>query len=242
MTEQQIKDGFDQLAGALAPPPDSVERVDRRVRVRRRRRRATMAGTVAVAVVAAAGTAAVLTSGDRDGGDLVATDPPSGPVSTLVLTRPDGSTYAFDEIQVSCDPPIVQGTGQPIESPTPGTIWASSPISFQGDRGDDDATLDKPFVMVQGRVAQLQGDRTFELPIDGPGDSDTYPLVLFVADTEGGSPGDLGNEAASSAGGSGTVRVLEASCDPVPVLRLEVDGTLASEEGKQPLDLTGELR
>jgi len=61
-------------------------------------------------------------------------------------------------------------------------------------------------------------------------------MTLFVAD----SADD--NEAASSAGGSGTVRVLRAACEPTPVLELEVDGTLDSEVEKDPLKVSGSLR
>lgn len=196
-----------------------------------------MTGTL-VAVVAAGGAVVAVTSGDDGPGDAVAVDQPAGPASTLVLTRLDGSTYAFDDVTVSCDPPVTTA-GDPMELATPGQIWAYSPIDFSGDVESDDMTLNRPFVLVQGTVAKLRTERTFQMPIDGPGDSSTYPLTLFVADTEGAPDG---NEVASSTGGSGTVRVLEASCDPVPVLRLQVDATLGSEEGKESLDLAGELR
>lgn len=234
MTEQQIKDGFDRLEGAIAPPLDSLERVDRRVRVRRRRRRTGIAGAVVLAVVASAGAAVALSGGDEEGGDLVAVDPPQGPTSTLVLTRPDGSTYAFDDVTVSCQPPETPG-GDPI-SYRPGRIWAFSPIKLERwvDH-EDDAVATQPFVYFEGIVSKLAGDRTFTFPNDWNMRSDEYPMVLFVADTDR-------NEAASSAGGeSGTVRVLEASCDPEPVLRLEVDMTLGSEVGKSTLDIAGAL-
>lgn len=238
MTEQQIKDGFEQLAGALAPPGDAQDRVDRRVRVRRRRRRAGVVAGAVAGVAAVGGVVFAGLGGDEGGGAPVAVDPPPG----LTMERPDGSTVTFDDVRVSCDPPMAQGDTRPLAEPSPGTIWAYSPISFTGSVEDDEVQLEQPFVMIQGTVAKLQGDRLLELPIDGPGGSDTYPLVVFVADTEGGTPGDPGNEVASSSGGTGTVRVLEASCDPVPVLRLEIEGVLDSEEGKQSLDLTGALR
>lgn len=236
MTEQQIKDGFDQLQEALAPPLDSLERIDRRVRVRRRRRRAVVAGSTAAGVVAVGAWVAVGLGGP-DGTDApVAVDPPPG----LVAERPDGSSVAFGDVRVSCDPPKFAG-GDPLGT-GPDRIWAWSPMRLsQSGEHEDDAVLAEPFFYAEGVVSKLQGDRALRLPIDGPGASDTYPLTLFVADTEGGTQNDPGNEVASSAGGSGTVRVLEASCDPVPVLRLEVDGILASEEGKQSLKLVGRL-
>lgn len=236
MTEQQIEDGYARLGEALAPPVDVAARVQHRVGVRRRRRRAgVVAGTLA-AVVAAGGGVVAATSGDDGPGDTVAVDEPQGPVSTLVMTRPDGSTYTFPDVTVSCDPPRTAG-GDPIG--TTGRIWMYSPMEITGSEQGDDAMVLHPFVYFEGVLAKLRQDRTFEMPVWGPGDSDSYPITLFVADTEGGPDG---NEVASSAGGSGTVRVLEASCDPTPVLRLEVDATLASEEEKQDLQIAGEVR
>ena len=232
MTEQQIRDGFEQLAGALAPPLDAQQRVDRRVRVRRRRRRAALAGAAVVGVAAVGGVALVAASGE-DGGPQVATDPGS---THLVMTRPDGTTYAFDDVQVSCEPPVTT-SGEAVDDPQPGTIWAWSPIDVTGSFAQDDealnSALNKPFVMVQGSVAELTAGRTIPMPTTGEGE-----LIVFIADTEGAPDG---NEVVSDGDSTGTIRVLEASCDPVPVLRLEIDGVLGSEEGKQSLGLSGEL-
>jgi hypothetical protein len=41
---------------------------------------------------------------------------------------------------------------------------------------------------------------------------------------------------------AGTVRIVEASCDPTPVLRLEMDATLDSEVGQASLGLQGAVR
>ncbi|MBI2244180.1 MAG: hypothetical protein HYU55_09645 [Nocardioides sp.] len=236
MTEQQIKEGYARLGEALAPPLDVTARVQRRVGVRRRRRRVGVVAGSLVAVVAAGGGVVAATSGDDGPGDTVAVDQPQGPVSTLVMTRPDGSTYAFSDVAVTCDPP--QSAGGDTIGAT-GRIWMYSPMEITGSEEGNDAMVRRPFVYFEGVLAKLRQDRTFEMPVWGPGDSDSYPITLFVADTEGGPDG---NEAASSSGGSGTVRVLEASCDPTPVLRLEVDATLASEEGKQDLQIAGEVR
>lgn len=240
MSDQQINDGYDRLETALAAPLDADQRVAERLRVRRRNRRIGVATATTVVVTGLAGTTLLLSGGDDPDGSMVATDPPPG--STLVMTRPDGSTYAFPDVTVSCDPPTVVGGGQ-LEEAAPDTIWAYSPILLDGPlEGEKEPLLEQPFVMIEGTVSKLQDGRVLEMPIDGPGNSDTYPMVLFIADTEGGKPRDPGNEVASSAGGTGTVRVLEASCDPTPVLRLEVDAVLGSEEEKQDLTLTGELR
>lgn len=230
MTDQEIQAAFDRLDGALAPPMDGTRRIGERIAVRRRRRRVAFAGTAALAVIATAGTVVVLASGDDGGGDTIAVDQPSGPVSTLVMTRPDGSTYAFDDVTVSCEAPDGADSAQ-----GPQRIWAISPREFKGDR------VLEPFVYFEGIVAKIAGDQTFTFPNDWTTASDEYPLVLFMADTEGNA--HRSNEVASSAGGeSGTVRVVEASCAPVPTLRLEVDMTLGSEVGQQPLEIAGSLR
>jgi len=240
MTEQQIKDGYARLDVALAPPVDVARRVERRVAVRRQRRRTrVVAGTLVavVAVVAAGGAAVAATSGDGGSGDAVAVDQPSGPVSTLELARPDGSTYAFDDVTISCDPPRTTD-GQPMGDPQKGRIWAYSPIAFDGDL-EKDPVLRKPFGYIEGRVAQLQDAPRLTFPLEPTKLTADLPIQLFMADTEGAEDG---NEVSSDAGGeAGTVRVLEAACDPVPVLRLEVDATLGSEENKQTLDLSGAL-
>jgi hypothetical protein len=225
MTEQQIKDGFERLDTALAPPLDAPDRVARRVAARRRRRRATAVGATAVLVVVGVGTAVALSGGD-DGSETVAVDQPDGPVSTLAMTRPDGSTYAFPDVTVTCDEPY------PDASQGPGKrIYAYSPRRITSDN-----VAAEPFVYVEALLDKVAGDRTFTFPIDSDDASADLPVIVFTADTDG-------NEAASSAGGeSGTVRVLEASCDPVPVLRLQVHMTLGSEVGEQPLDVAGELR
>jgi hypothetical protein len=233
MTEQQIKDGFDQLAGALAPPPDAPDRVDRLVRVRRRRRRTGIAGAVALGVAAVAGYVAVGMGGDNGTDTPVAVDAPSG----LTMTRADGSTYTFSDVTVSCDPPVANG--EALERGRADRIWAYSPIAFNEEGGEE--SLDAPFVLLEGVVSKLQQEPELEVPFDAPQDTGRGALVLFAADTEGGKPGDPGNEVASSAGGSGTIRVLEATCDPVPVLRIEVDATLGSEEGKESLEFAGRL-
>ncbi|MGZ5400506.1 MAG: hypothetical protein ACXWDM_10880 [Nocardioides sp.] len=242
MTEQQIRDGYEQLDSALAPPPDAQDRVATRVRARRRHRRATLAGVAALGVVAAGGAAVLMSGGDEPTDHIVATEPPAG--STLTLTRPDGSTYTFPDVTVSCEPRMEQGTDPGLTSP--GRIWLSSPMVMEGEavtRGEAEEgaepELQQPFIYFEGILAKLQGDRTFTLPVDGPGDTDSYPLILFVADTEGS---ETGNEVSSAAGGSGTVRVLRAECEPTPVLELEVDGTLGSEEGLDSLDVAGTVR
>jgi hypothetical protein len=228
MTEQQIRDGFERMDGALEPPLDVAERVSRRIGVRRRRRRAGVVGAAALVVAAGVGTAVVLSGGDEPRGAGVAVDPGPGPVSTLVMTREDGSTYDFDNVTVSCSTPAG------YDSPRPGHIYLWTPIEFTGDM------VAKPFLYVDGNVAKITGDQTFTYPDDGfVESSEQLPLTLFIADTEGAPDG---NELSSTSAATGTVRVLEASCDPSPVLRLQVDLTIQSEEEKAPVELAGSFR
>jgi hypothetical protein len=225
--DEQIGTAYERLEGALAPPPDHAERVQRRIDVRRRGRRVARTGLAAVVVVGVVGGVAYARSGDDPSG-TVAVDQPSGPESTLVLTRSDGSTYAFPDVTVSCDPPADS------DGPATGRIYALSPRHIEGDSPTE------PFIYFEGIVKKIEDDQTFTFPNEWTMDSAHFPMVLFMADPEGSAK--RGNEVASSAGGeSGTVRVLEASCAPVPTLRLEVDMTLGSEVGQQPLDIAGSL-
>lgn len=233
MTEEQIRDGYDRLGGALAPPLDALERVDRRMRARRRGRRAAVVGGTALALAAIAGSAVALAGGE-DGSETVAVDQPA-PVSTLTMSRPDGSTYAFSDVTVSCAPP--PGT-EGNTMGTAGRIWLTSPMPE--DVASDGARPDRPFVYFEGIVSELQGDPTFRLPVTGPGDSSTYPLTFFVGDTVGTSrPNEVSSAEYES---TGAVRVLDASCEPVPTLHLEVAATLGSEVRQQSLRVVGAVR
>lgn len=236
MTEEQIRDGYERLDAALHAPQDAFDRVEKRMGARRRRRRIGAAAGTAVVVAAVGGYAAVSMGGSDDGREgLVAVDPP--PYS-LVMTRPDGSTFEFEDLTISCDPPGVAAGG-------PGSgdlsrVYLFSPMLVDGKR------LAQPFVLIEADVEELEQPRTFSLPIESTdGSSESLPLTVFIADTEGGPDG---NEVVSSSPSTGTLRVTRASCDPTPVLQLEVDATLASEEltddgqSKQSLELEGSVR
>jgi hypothetical protein len=234
MTEEQIRDGYERLDSALHAPMDALDRVERRMRARRRRRRAGIGVGAAVVVAAIGGYVAVSAGGSDDGREgLVGVDTPP---DSLVMTRPDGSTYAFEDITVTCDAPSGEGVGEVGGR----HLLLTSPRRLDGER------LLQPFVMIEADVAELDGPRTFTLPVESAdGSSESLPMTVFVADTEGAPDG---NEVVSSTGSTGTVRVTRASCDPTPVLELELDVTLASEEQaedgqmKQSLDLAGIVR
>ena len=236
MTEQQIRDGYERLDSAVRAPQDAFERVEKRMRVRRRRRRVGAAAGAAGVVAAVAGYAAISMGGSDDGREsVVAVDPPP---SRLVMTRPDGSTFEFSDLEVTCDPAGASAGGTASDERS--RIYLSSPIDLDGER------LTRPFVHIEGDVETLGQPRTYSLPLEGAdGSSQSAPLIVFMADPEG-APG--GNEVVSSAPSTGTVRVVRASCDPTPVLELEIDATLASEEqtgdgqSKDSLRLEGAVR
>jgi hypothetical protein len=238
-TDEDLRDAYERLGVALTPPADAAERIGHRVAQRRRRRHATLVGAAAVVALGAAGTAALTLGSGGDGTDpTIAVDQPSdppGPASTLVLTRPDGSTFDFGEVSISCEWP--SGAQGPAED----RIWLTSPIRPEGEDLAEDGVLE-PFVYFEGAVDRLQGDRTFDLPVDR-GNSDSNPFVLFMADPAVGAAADRDNEVSSvEPGAAGTVRVVRAACEPTPVLELEVDATLGSEVGQGTLAIAGTVR
>jgi hypothetical protein len=244
MTEEQIRDGYERLDSSLRAPQDAFDRVEKRMGARRRRRRMGVAAGTAVVVAAVGGYTALSMGGSDDGRDgVVAVDPPPAP---LVMTRPDGSTYEFTDLTISCDPPGAadggsgSGSGPGSGSGDLSRVYLSSPILIEGDR------VTQPFVLIEAAVEELERPRTFSLPIESAdGSSEGLPLTVFIADTEGAPDG---NEVVSSSPSTGTLRVARASCDPTPALQLEVDVTLASEEqtddgqSKQSLELEGLVR
>jgi hypothetical protein len=212
--DEIIGAAYARLEGALAPPLDGQQRIAHRIAVRRRGRRVARAGVVVVVVAGVAGGVAIARSGDDPSGTIAVEQPPPA-VSTLVLTRPDGSTYSFDDVTVTCEKPAWD------ESGSTGRIWAYSPRDLEGDH------FTRPFLYFQGTVDELQGGLAATVPLAGPDDYEPGPLVLFMADAP--ADGRPANETSSSASGAGTIRVVEAACTPTPVLRLEVDATLGTE-------------
>ena len=176
MTEEQIRDGYERLDSSLRAPQDAFDRVEKRMGARRRRRRIGVAAGTAVVVAAVGGYTAVSMGGSDDGRDgVVAVDPPPAP---LVMTRPDGSTYEFTDLTISCDPPGAAGGGS--GSGDQSHVYLSSPILIDGER------VTQPFVLIEAAVDKLEQPRTFTLPIESAdGSSEGLPLTVFIADTEG---------------------------------------------------------
>jgi hypothetical protein len=230
MTDQQIEDAYRRLDGALAPPADVAVRVERQIRGRRARRRTAMAGVAGLVVVGAVGGAVLLGSGDDQSGDRIATDQSvPGPQGSFVLTRPDGSTYEFTDLTLSCDR---DARGEDLP---PGTMTLYSP--FEPDESGE--ALARPFLQFEAIVDKVDG-REFQLPFERDnGSSNHRAFTLFAADVAP-SGKTQGNEVSSAeAGAAGTLHVIRASCDPTPVLELEADATLGSEVNQAPYDVTG---
>ena len=225
-----IADAYARLGTSLLPPRDIAVRLERAVGARRRRRqRATLAGAMALVVAGSVGAALWLGTGDDPDDDTVATERGAEARGSFVLTRPDGSTYEFTHLTLSCDS---SPTGTSTE---PGHIYLFSPLH----RYTEGEALNEPFMMFEGEVEKI-GGRSFTLPVDATmGSSDDRPLGLLVAearDRDGGRANEVGS---AEPGTAGTVRVLRASCDPTPVLELEVDTTLGSLVHQGTLNLDG---
>jgi hypothetical protein len=237
MTEQQIKDGYGRLGEALAPPQDTLERVDRRLRERRRRRRTALAGGGVLGILATGGVVVAALSGDEGTNQPpVAVDPGPAPRSSLVLTRSDGTTVAFPDVTVSCDPPVTEA-GDPISEET-GRIWLYSPIRTSGSEKGDDVVLHEPFVYFEGDATKI-ARRTYTFPNDWNMATAKMPMILFAADPDQQVDGRANEASSQEMDTKGTVQVLEASCDPAPVLRIQVDMTLGSELEGPPVDVRG---
>ena len=84
------------------------------------------------------------------------------PKSTLVLTRPDGSTYAFPDVTVSCEPPMASTTAAGAAAGSACTARSRSTAIGESDA----AKVAEPFVYFEGNVSKIEGDRTFAFPND----------------------------------------------------------------------------
>ncbi len=232
MTDQQIEDAYRRMNDTLAPPADVALRVERRIRGRRSRRRAAVGGVAGLAVAGIVGGAVLLGSGDDEDGDTTATDRSPTAQGVLVLTRPDGSTYKMSDLTLTCDrPSFLDGLVRAQDSQR---IWLYSTLDTTTD-----GVLEHPFAYFEASVPKVDG-RTFQLPVGDDNDPDSRTFTLFAADQDA-APTEHPVFGFSSAekGAAGTVVVKRASCDPTPVLELEVDTTLGSEVQKGTLDLAG---
>ena len=217
-----------------APAP--LEQVAVGITRRRRRRRATTVALSAAGVVAAA--AVVIGTGDAGGDDGVVAGPGE---SALTVTEADGSTFTFTDFTISCEK---DDTGRDV------VLVYSGPGEVKGD------FLPSPIFSFRMPVEHGDGPpRVYEippepvpapereLPPDFPSDPgfppDERPFGLFVA-AAGSS--DEGNEVSSGEdGAAGTFEVGGAACGEDPSIDFTVDGSLGSEVGQPPIEITGEV-
>ncbi|MCR6029844.1 hypothetical protein GGQ22_00115 [Nocardioides sp. zg-579] len=219
-----LHDAYDRLGAGVRPPADGPERVLRRIAVRRRRRRAA-AGVAALALVGGVGAAAVTTGGDPDR-VVDAASQPEPPALTTTLA--DGTTHTFEGVELTCFDGLL-------------TAYNEQVVTRDADEEWSEPVLSEPFLYLEVRTDAVDLGKPYQLPVDGPGGSGTYPVLLFFAidDDGAGRPNEL-----SSAEGeaSGTVRVDEATCGPEPTLALTADVVLGSElQGRPSMPLRGGL-
>ena len=156
------------------------------------------------------------------GADFATVEPdnPSRVADGLVVTRADGSSYEMNDAVAECrtdpDHPGVQ------------IVRLNAPADAGTERRRETFLYAEVVPGVLG---------TRELPLDerdsGAGPSD---LTLFGVDSQ------TRNElSASLRQATGTVTVVEATCDPEPRIAIHVDATLASEVGQPGERVRGSL-
>jgi hypothetical protein len=220
--DPQITQAYDRLGRSLEAPVDVLARVEQRMRARRAGRTRAVGAAAVLGLVGATGVAgAALSRGDDPTGVHVS-DQPSAPVNTLGFTRSDGSTYTFQDVEVTC---------KKYPEYDKQMIIARSPLRTEGD------TLLEPYLDFEASVDEVAGGRTFELPSPDV-ETGKQPMILFFATDEGGP---RANELSSQESSTGTVEVTGASCGPVPSLDLVVDAKLGSEVEQPAMRLAGEL-
>jgi hypothetical protein len=224
--DDEIRAAYERLTNSLDAPRSVPWDVERRVRHRRVRR--VGAAIAFVLVAGAAGAVATLGGGDRPS-EVAVDEPPTGPTSTLTFERPDGTSYTFEDLSVTCDPTEARAVGAAPR------VWALSPIELDGD------TPAMPFVWIEARLDMLTDGQVLTLPLDDR--NADRALTLFFVDTEGTGPADdpFNELSSGQPDASGTVQVLRATCDPTPTLELKVDAVLGSEVEQSALPLRGEL-
>ena len=231
MTDQQIEDAYRRMDSGLAPPlTDVVARVERRIRVRRSRRRVAVGGVAGLMVAGTVTGALLLGGGDNQDGDSTATDP----------THPAGSPRAHptgrvDVQDVRPDPHLRPA---PVPRRAGAGAGLAADLALQPPGHDHGRVLNHPFAYFEASVPKVDG-RTFQLPVGDDNDPDERTFTLFAADQDAAPTSTPAGFSSAEKGAAGTVVVKRASCDPTPVLELEVDTTLGSEVQKGTVDLTG---
>jgi hypothetical protein len=182
-----------------------------------------VARTSALLVLALAGSTLVAGCGDDEGPKADRGD--DAPEFSLVVTREDGSTLAFDEFTITCDPRFYDG-----ESPRGEMVEVRS-------QPDPNKKHVGPYFFIQAVVPDVERGGTFEF---GPGLEFVYDdpegVDFVVADGRAQEPFVVGGE-----GSEGTITVTSATCSPQPAIELELSGTLANEAEDASVEVSGRI-
>lgn len=162
-------------------------------------------------------------AGTEGGADeRTATSLPDG----LVVERPDGSELSLDAAVLPCG--FLDGSDRGI------LVVMFNPAPEGAGSAQETAGL---FVTLEVVTDEVEAGRTYELPVSTPEQGGDGPVSLFYA---GGGP--QGEASSAESGSSGTVEILDATCEPRPRLRARIDASLASERpGREPVAVRGRV-
>jgi hypothetical protein len=173
-------------------------------------------------------------SDDQDSADVVAgtaiegasdddPDKVSDPADGLTFTRAVGTTYELHDAIAEC-----------IDDPEhPGTevVRLTSPAKYE--KIFVKGRITKPYFYVQA----LPGTKgRADLPLSGGDESTAPPVAVFGVDSA--DQNELSGDAEVA---TGSIVVLEATCDPEPRLSFTILATLGSELGMPPMHVAGGL-
>jgi hypothetical protein len=141
----------------------------------------------------------------------------------LVFTRAVGTTYELNNATVDCQE-SAEGGGETV-------VRLTSPAQYE--KIFEKGRVTKPFFYVEA----LPGtEGRADLPLSG-GDADAVPPVtVFGVDSADQSELNGNTEVAT-----GSITILEATCDPEPRLSFTIRATLGSENGLLPMHVVGGL-
>ncbi|GAA1134494.1 hypothetical protein GCM10009606_13320 [Nocardioides aquiterrae] len=181
----------------------------------------------------AAALAAALAVGGCDGtGEPDATDGPTlhraedQPTvhDGLLVTRSTGEVFELHDAVVGCRPSQEDESVEVVRLTAPKDV-----TDLRWSRG----RVREPFFYVE---AEPGVSGWYELPLTAgeSAEGTTSEVTVFGVDAQ-----DQNELNASLQGATGSITVLEATCDPEPALAFTVSATLASEIGLPPVTLVG---
>lgn len=134
----------------------------------------------------------------------------------LVVTKPDGSKVEISDLAAECGPSDYDSDVQVVKA-----------------RAEKDGTI----VLVEVVPADVEGGRSFELPVSAGADTTGPENALVYVGAEPNFESSTAEEEAT-----GTLQVIRASCDPV-VVEFTVDADLGSElSDVEGLNVAGHLK